>query len=59
MDKRGLNYEKYFSEGEMERNPLIDFNSNNTQLMNVEQVKAKLMTLDYIKQELAAWEAKR
>ena len=59
MDKRGLNYEKYFSEGEMERNPLTDFNSNNTQLMNVEQVKAKLLTLDYIKQELAAWEAKR
>lgn len=59
MDKRGLNYEKYFSEGEMERNPLTDFNSNNTQLMNVEQVKAKLLTLDYIKQELTAWEAKR
>ena len=59
MDKRGLNYEKYFSEGEMERNPLTDFNSNNTQLMNVEQVKAKLLTLDYIRDELAAWEAKR
>jgi len=59
MDKRGLNYEKFFSEGEMERNPLTDFNSNNTQLMNVEQVKAKLLTLDYIRDELAAWEAKR
>ena len=59
MDKRGLNYEKYFSEGESERSGLTDFNSNNTQLMSVEEVKEKLLTLDYIKEELAAWEAKR
>ena len=59
MDKRGLNYEKYFSEGESNDNKLKDFNSNNTELMSVEEVKTKLLTLDYIRHELAAWEAKR
>ncbi len=54
-DKRGLNYEKYFSEGEVERNMLKEFNSNNTDLMTVEEVKEKLLTLPYIQQELAAW----
>ena len=57
MDKRGLNYEKYFSEGESERSGLTDFNSNNTELMNVEQVKAKLLTLEYIREELARFNA--
>lgn len=58
-DKRSLNYEKYFSEGEVERNLLKEFNSNNTELMTVEEVKAKLLTLPYIQQELAAWGAKQ
>ena len=57
-DKRGLNYDKYFKEGDVERNPLSEFNSGNTERMTVEQVKEKLLTLPYIRQELAAWEAK-
>lgn len=52
-DKRGLNYDKYFSEGDTERNTLTEFNSNNTKLLNVEQVKEKLLTLQYIREELA------
>lgn len=59
LDKRGLNYEKYFSEGEVQRNLLTEFNSNNTELMDVAQVKEKLLTLPYIRREIAAWEAKR
>ena len=51
-DKRGLNYDKYFSQGNTERNTLTEFNSNNTELLNVEQVKEKLLTLSYIKDEL-------
>ena len=51
-DKRSLNYDKYFKEGDTERNPLTEFNSHNTELLSVEQVKAKLLTLDYIKEEL-------
>jgi UDP-glucose 4-epimerase len=55
-DKRGLNYDKYFKDGDVERNPLTEFNSNNTTLMTVEEVKAKLLTLSYIQNELANWE---
>ena len=52
-DKRGLNYDKYFNQGDAERNTLTEFNSNNTDLLNVEQVKEKLMSLTYIQEELA------
>ena len=52
-DKRGLNYDKYFKEGNTERNTLTEFNSNNTDLLDVEQVKEKLLSLQYIRDELA------
>ena len=52
-DKRGLNYDKYFSKGDTERNTLTEFNSSNTKLLDVEQVKEKLLTLQYIREELA------
>lgn len=51
-DNRGLNYDKYFKDGDVERNPLTEFNSNNTELLNVEQVKEKLLSLEYIRNEL-------
>jgi len=54
-DNRGLNYDKYFSDGNKDRNPLTEFNSNNTELLNVEQVKEKLLSLQYIHDEIAAW----
>ncbi len=54
-DKRDLNYDKYFIHGDVERNKLTEFNSNNTQLMSVEEVKEKLLTLEYIKNELDKW----
>ena len=57
-DKRGLNYDKYFKNGDVARNTLTEFNSSNTEQMTVEQVKQKLLTLPYIREELAAWEAK-
>ena len=52
-DKRDLNYDKYFKDGDQERNPLTEFNSNNTELLGVEQVKEKLLSLAYIRDELA------
>lgn len=52
-DKRDLNYDKYFKEGNPERNVLTEFNSNNTQLLDVEQVQRKLLSLAYIREELA------
>ena len=53
-DKRDLNYDKYFRVGDVERNVLTEFNSNNTQLLDVEQVKEKLLSLAYIREELEA-----
>lgn len=55
-DKRDLNYEKFFTEGNEARTKLTEFNSNNTELLNVEQVKAKLLELKYIQDELKNWE---
>lgn len=51
-DKRGLNYDKFFSHGDVTRNPLSEFDSNNTELLSVEEVKEKLLTLKYIQEEL-------
>lgn len=51
-DKRDLNYDKYFKEGDNQRNHLSEFNSNNTELLNVGQVKEKLLSLQYICDEL-------
>ena len=51
-DKRGLNYDKYFSKGDEDRNPLTEFNSNNTELLNVEQTKEKILSLQYIRDEM-------
>ena len=58
-DKRGLNYDKYFKDGDTERNTLTEFNSHNTELLDVEQVQEKLLSLQYIRDELAAWEDKK
>ncbi len=52
-DRRGLNYDKYFNKGDTERNPLTEFNSNNTQLLTVAETKAKIAALAYIQEELA------
>ena len=51
-DKRDLNYDKYFKDGDTGRNTLTEFNSNNTSILNVEQVKEKLLSLNYIREEL-------
>lgn len=52
-DKRGLNYDKYFNQGDAERNTLTEFNSNNTKLLTVEQTKQKIASLTYIQERLA------
>lgn len=58
VDKRDLNYDNYLSKG-TERNGLIEFNSNNTQLLTIEETIDKLMTLDEIKQEVDKWTKKK
>lgn len=51
-DKRDLNYDKYFTKGDAKRNHLTEFNSNNTELMSLEEVKAKLLEVPLVKEEL-------
>ena len=51
-DNRGLNYDKYFKEGDEKRNTLTEFNSNNTRRLNLEETKAKIASLSYIQEEL-------
>ena len=55
-DKRDLNYDKYFKDGDAERNPLSEFTSANTKEMTVEEVKEKLLSLQYIRDELVKTE---
>lgn len=57
-DKRDLNYDKYFTKGDIKRNTLTEFNSNNTKLMDVDSVGEKLLTVPYITDELKKWEEK-
>ena len=51
-DKRGLNYDKYFNKGDVTRNELTEFNSNNTKLLTVAETKEKIASLKFIQDEL-------
>ena len=51
-DTRDLNYRKYFTEGSEESGLIDEYNSNNTEQLNVEGIKKKLLSLEYIKKEL-------
>ena len=53
-DKRDLNYNIYVNQGNVQRNVMKEFNSNNTEMLTIEEVKAKLLSLAYIQEELAA-----
>ena len=57
-NQRDLNYDLYFKEGNQERTKLSEFNSNNTELLGVEEVKKKLLELKYIRDEIEAWNNK-
>lgn len=52
-DNRDLNYDKYFKNGNERAVMINEFNSNNTEILNVNQVKEKLLSLSYVKEELA------
>lgn len=54
-DNRDLNYGKYFENGDVKTSELEDYNSQNTTRLTVEQVKEKLLSLDYIQDELKSW----
>lgn len=51
-DNRGLNYDKYFKDGDEERNTLTEFNSNNTRRLTLEETKETISKLSYIQERL-------
>lgn len=51
-DNRTLNYDKYFTEGDEDRETLTEFNSDNTRRLNLEETKEKIAALEYIQNEL-------
>ena len=51
-DNRDLNYDKYFKEGDTKRALIDEFNSNNTKMLNLEETKEKIASLQYIQNEL-------
>lgn len=57
-DARDLNYDKYFEKGSHKITEAYEYNSDNTEQLSVEGVKAKLLELDYVRNEIAAYKAK-
>lgn len=58
-DNRDLNYEKYLSLGDKKRSSLSEFNSSNTRLLDIEEIKKKLLTCDLVVEELKKWEGRK
>ncbi len=54
-DKRDLNYDKYFVEGDQKLLSEDEYNSHNTERLNIEQIKEKLLQLDYVREQLKGW----
>lgn len=52
-DNRGLNYDKYFKDGDEARNTLTEFNSNNTRRLNLQETMDTIAALAYIQERLA------
>lgn len=53
-DGRDLNYDKYFVNGEVRTQAPEDYTSHNTRRLTVDEVVDKLLSLEYVKEELAA-----
>ncbi|MEH7159010.1 nucleoside-diphosphate sugar epimerase/dehydratase [Neobacillus drentensis] len=58
-DKRDLNYNKYFAEGDQKLTTVEEYNSDNTQILSIEQIKETLLKLDYVQHELKEWNNKK
>ena len=58
-DNRDLNYEKYLSQGDVKRSALSEFNSSNTKLLNVNEIKQKLLTCELVQEELQNWKKRK
>lgn len=54
-DQRDLNYDKYYVEGSQALSKSEEYNSHNTHRLSIDEIKEKLLTLDYIKSKLKDW----
>lgn len=54
-DTRDLNYDKYFIDGDSKLSTEEEYNSHNTERLSIEQIKEKLLKLDYVREELKEW----
>lgn len=54
-DRRDLNYDKYFVVGDQKLTTEEEYNSHNTQRLDIKGVKEKLLQLEYVRNELKAW----
>ncbi|WP_117161244.1 polysaccharide biosynthesis protein [Paraliobacillus sp. X-1268] len=54
-DKRDLNYDKYFEEGDQQLSTEEEYNSHNTERLSIEAIKDKLLMLDFVQNELKGW----
>jgi UDP-N-acetylglucosamine 4,6-dehydratase/5-epimerase len=57
-DQRDLNYDKYFAEGDQKLTTVEEYNSDNTKILSIEQIKETLLKLDYVRNELKEWNKK-
>lgn len=57
-DKRDLYYDKYFVEGDQKLSLDYEYNSHNTERLNVDQIKEKLLQITYVKEQLKGWNTK-
>jgi len=55
-DKRDLNYDKYFVDGDRKLSSEDEYNSHNTERLNTEQIKKRLLQLEYVKEQLESWD---
>lgn len=56
-DKRDLNYDKYFVEGNKKLSTEQEYNSHNADILSVKEIKEKLLKINYIREELKSWQA--
>jgi UDP-N-acetylglucosamine 4,6-dehydratase/5-epimerase len=57
-DQRDLNYDKYFAQGDQKLSTVEEYNSDNTQVLSIEEIKGKLLELEYVRSELKLWNEK-
>ncbi|WP_354680016.1 polysaccharide biosynthesis protein [Macrococcoides caseolyticum] len=58
-DSRDLNYSNYVEEGSDEITEAKEYNSDNTHILSVEDIKERLLTLEYVRNELANFKSRK